>query len=178
MGTQVQASTTKSRRLQPQRNTTRKLSHAVMFPPPRCLLASAEREGGRSFRRLYSRLPNTPTDPSHYPCRWLRQRSPRSAGRCEPEGTAGPRLPAAEGRATASRCGAALRRAGPWRRVIASIAPSRAPGAPPPPANGSRALPHRRERPAGRGRGRGCSALYGRVRGARRGARAAVGRCR
>lgn len=43
MGTQVQASTTKSRRLQLHRNTTRKLSHAVMLPP-RCLLTSAERE--------------------------------------------------------------------------------------------------------------------------------------
>lgn len=33
MGTQVHASTTKSRRLQLHRNTTRKLSHAVMLPP-------------------------------------------------------------------------------------------------------------------------------------------------
>lgn len=39
----------------------------------------------------------------------------------------------------------------PVRRVIASIAPSRAPGAPPQPTNRSPALPHRRERPAGRG---------------------------
>lgn len=69
-------------------------------------------------------------------------------------------------RGDAERCGAALRRGGPVRGVIASIAPSRAPGAPPPPTNGSPALPHRRERPAGRGRGRGFSALYGIVRGA------------
>lgn len=172
MGTQVQASTTKSRRLQLQRNTTRKLSHAVMLPP-KCLLTSAEQEGSRrSVRRafLFS-LPNSPRSAtaclppsSHCPSlclsRWPRQRSLR---RCEPEGTAGPRLPAAGG-CRAVR--AALRRGGPVRGVIASIAPSRAPGAPPPPTNGSPALPHRRERPAGRGRGRGFSALYGIVRGA------------
>lgn len=59
MGTQVQASTTKSRRLQLQRNTTRKLSHAVMLPP-RCLLTSAEQEDSRCFVRLtLFSLPNS-----------------------------------------------------------------------------------------------------------------------
>lgn len=120
MGTQVQASTTKSRRLQLQRNTTRKLSHAVMLPP-KCLLTSAEQEGSRrSVRRafLFS-LPNSPRSAtaclppsSHCPSlclsRWPRQRSLR---RCEPEGTAGPRLPAAGGCRAVRSC-AAPRRAG------------------------------------------------------------------
>lgn len=80
--------------------------------------------------------------------RWPRQRSLHSAGQCKPEGTAIPRLTAAEG---SDECRTALRCDGLVRGVIASIAPSRAPGAPPPPTNGSPALPHRRERPAGRG---------------------------
>lgn len=65
----------------------------------------------------------------------------------------------------------------PVRRVIASIAPSRAPGAPPQPTNRSPALPHRRERPAGRGGavGRGFSALYGIERGAPRAGGSRVG---
>lgn len=157
MGTQVQASTTKSRRLQLQRNTTRKLSHAVMLPP-RCLLTSAEQEGSRrSVRRaFYSRFltARAPLLPACLP--------PRTAPLClaglGSAAFAGASLRArqvrgCQRRGDAERCGAALRRGGPVRGVIASIAPSRAPGAPPPPTNGSPALPHRRERPAGPGAG-------------------------
>lgn len=62
MGTQVQASTTKSRRLQLQRNTARKLSHAVMLPPRCLLLTSAEQEGSRWPDSLFltARTPRLP----------------------------------------------------------------------------------------------------------------------
>lgn len=135
MGTQVQASTTKSRRLQLHKNTTRKLSHAVMLPL-RCLLTSAEREAAAAvFAWLYS-------------CS-LTARAPRLAA-CPAAvsvSLSGGSLGAEESRGE-PRCGA-LQAEQDRRAELYPARAARAPGAPPRAANGSAALPHRRERGAG-----------------------------